>query len=67
MNPTKEEILKAVDDEEEYNGEMPRAMKKALDRADIDTIIAALRITVRLTKKGIRDRIEGLYVQNDKR
>ena len=56
----REEILKAIDNEPEYPGEMPEDMKAVFSKADIKTISEALRITVRLTKQGIRDRIVNL-------
>lgn len=55
------EILKAVDSEPEYPGEMPLEMKKVLSSSDIETIAEALRITVRLTKQSIKERITALY------
>lgn len=49
--------LRAVDDEPEYPGEMPAEMYEAI-RLHKDTMEEALRITVRLTKKAIRLRLE---------
>ena len=58
------EILKAIDDEPEYPGEMPKDMKayvlKAIECGDVDLLEEALRATVRLTKRGIRDRVVAL-------
>jgi hypothetical protein len=50
------DILKAVADEPEYPGEMPDEMWAAI-KDDRDAATKALQITVRLTKRGIRDRI----------
>jgi len=54
--------LRAVDDEPEYPGQMPPEMKTclqvAVDTRDFDLLVETMRITVRLTKKGIRSRIE---------
>jgi len=55
-----QDVLKAVDDEPEYPDAMPEDMKKALSTGDIELITETLRITVRLTKEGIRQRIEQL-------
>lgn len=49
--------FQAVDDEPEYPGEMPDEMYEAI-RQHKDTMEEALRITVRLTKKAIRLRLE---------
>lgn len=49
--------FRAVDDEPEYPGEMPNEMYEAI-RQHKDTMEEALRITVRLTKKAIRLRLE---------
>ena len=58
---TTEEALKAIEDEPEYPGKMPNEMKetlrKAMEQHDMDLLVEALRITVRLTKEGIRNRI----------
>jgi len=54
--------LKAVDDEPEYPGQMPPEMKTriqvAVDTRDFDLLVEIMRLTVRLTKQGIRKRIE---------
>ena len=53
--------LKAVDDEPEYPGKMPREMEEilraAIQHSDVDLLVETLRISVRLTKEGIRNRI----------
>jgi hypothetical protein len=59
---TKEEILKAIDDEPELPGVAPSELKNAFYAAcsnfDYNFIVEALRISVRETKKGITNRIE---------
>lgn len=58
------ELLKAVDDEPELPGDMPEAMWLALrvmvEQNDREGMIEALRIAVRHTKSGIRDRVKAL-------
>ena len=58
------DLLKAVDDEPELPGDMPEAMWLALrvmvEQNDREGMIEALRIAVRHTKSGIRDRIKAL-------
>ena len=49
--------LKAVSDEPEYPGHMPDGMWQAIGEHK-DVAEKAMRITVRLTKEGIRKRIE---------
>ena len=49
--------LKAVSDEPEYPGHMPDGMWQAIGEHK-DVAEEAMRITVRLTKEGIRKRIE---------
>ena len=53
---TIENALRAVDDEPEYTDKMPDEMWEAI-KGDREAMTEALRITVRLTKKGIKDRI----------
>lgn len=52
----RERCLKAVDDEPEFPGEMPDEVWNAFV-ADRDMVTKALRLAVRQTKAGIRDRI----------
>lgn len=52
-------VLQAIEDEEEFPGEIPDEMYRMLLNADKQTMVEALRIVVRLTKQGIRDRIIG--------
>jgi hypothetical protein len=52
----RDRCLCAVDEEPEYPGDMPDEMWEAI-RGDRDAMAEALRVTVRLTKKGIRERI----------
>lgn len=53
-------VLKAVDDEPEYPGDMPDALWTALLARDRGLVSEAFRLTVKLTKQGIRDRIKAL-------
>lgn len=55
-----EQVLKAVDDEEELTGDMPDEMYEALKGGDRDILCEVLRIVVRQTKLGIKNRIVGL-------
>ena len=54
-------VLKAIDDEPEYPGEIPDSLKNALldamKRQDLEFLIFVLRRTVSLTKTGIKKRI----------
>lgn len=52
----RERCLQAVKDEPELPGEMPDAMWNKI-AGDRDAITEALRIAVKQTKRGIRDRI----------
>jgi polyhydroxyalkanoate synthesis regulator phasin len=52
----RERCVSAVEAEEEYPGRMPDEMWEAI-RGDRDAMEAALRITVKLTKDGIKSRI----------
>ncbi len=52
----KEMVMKAIDDEPEYPGEMPDEMWEAI-KNDKDAVTMALRLTVRLTKCGIKVRL----------
>ena len=56
MNFTEEIIRKAIDDEPEFPDEMPNDMFEAI-RNDKDAITKALRLTVQLTKSGIKERL----------
>ena len=60
-------VLKAVDDEPELPGEIPPDMWHALQGAaligDQAFISEALRIAVRQTKQGIRERLEAIWHQ----
>jgi hypothetical protein len=49
-------ILKAIDDEPEYPGDMPDYIWNVLN-GDKDATLKTLRLTVSLTKKAIRNRI----------
>jgi hypothetical protein len=49
--------LKAISDEPEYPGHMPDGMWQAIGEHK-DVAEEAMRLTVRLTKEGIRKRIE---------
>lgn len=57
-------VIDAIDAEPEYPGEPPEDMYIALTRAvkarDMDFIFEAMRITVRLTKQEIRERVNAL-------
>ena len=61
----KQTILKAIEDEPEYPGELPENLKSILETAvvtnDLDLLTEALRVTVRLTKQGIKDRVLSLF------
>lgn len=62
MNPTMLEVLKAVDEEEEYAGEMPDSLLEYVEKNhDSKAIIDLLRRTVGITKRNIRARVLGLY------
>ena len=54
-------VMVAIDAEPEFPGEMPDTLlaklQAALDENSIELLATALRETVKLTKKGIRDRI----------
>lgn len=52
-------VLRAVDDEPEYPGDIPDEMWNEV-RSDRELLAEALRLTVRSTKQGIRARIESL-------
>jgi hypothetical protein len=49
-------VLKAIDDEPEYPGDMPDHIWNALN-GDKDATLKALRLTASLTKRGIRNRV----------
>ena len=53
----KEAVLKAVDDEEELNDGMPDAMWEAI-RNDRDAMAECLRLSVRMTKDNIKERLK---------
>jgi len=64
-----ETIIDAVNAEPELPGKMSGKMKtvvqKALDNKDLDLLEELMRIVVRSTKKGIRERISKLpYVED---
>jgi hypothetical protein len=69
MNYLQEAILKCVDDEPECPDEPPEEMIEALQTAimnnDIDLLIECLRITVRLTKEGIAERIKTFFKEGN--
>lgn len=52
-------LSKAINDEPEYPGKMPDEMWEAM-KGDRDAVTEALRLTVKLTKKGIRNRFMGI-------
>ncbi len=52
----KAEGMKAIDDEPEYPDAMPDEMWEEI-KNDRDAMTEALRLTVRLTKQGIKDRL----------
>lgn len=64
-----EEVIKAVDDEPEFPGEMPdqiyEVIKDAISREDKDYIQECFRETVKLTKEHIRERIIDRYSKED--
>jgi hypothetical protein len=49
-------VLKAIDDEPEYPGKMPDVMFEMI-KNDKSAMEEAMRITVRLTKIGIKNRV----------
>jgi len=53
---SKSHLESAIDGEPEYPGKMPDEMWKAI-QGNRDKMEEALRITVRLTKEGIRSRL----------
>ena len=57
-------VLQAIDDEPEFTDEMPdemrTAMLQALETRDVDVLAEVLRMTVRMTKQGIRECVEKL-------
>jgi len=53
----RQRCLQAIDDEEEFPGDMPDEMWEALNGCDRQTLTEALRLTVKLTKQGIRERV----------
>lgn len=58
---TLKNILNDIDDEPVFPGEMPfemhNALQKAIDEKDMDLLSEAMRIAVRQTKIGIRERV----------
>ena len=58
------DIIQAIEDEPELPGDPPEKLRLALrvimERKDMDALIELLRITTRITKQSIRDRIESL-------
>jgi hypothetical protein len=50
------DVLKAIEDEPELPGKIPEEMYQAL-QGDRDACAEAFRIAVRLTKKGILERV----------
>lgn len=51
------EVEKAIDDEPEYPDEMPDEMWEKI-KYDRDAVTEALRLTVQLTKEGIKERLK---------
>jgi len=63
-NITLSAVLKAIDDEPEYPGKMPDEMFEAI-KNDRDAMEEGMRITVRLTKLGIKNRVMELDKENE--
>lgn len=59
-------VLKAIEDEEEFYGEMPDKIYKALKSGNKKTIAEVLRIVVKLSKSGIKERILNIFENNNK-
>lgn len=59
-----ERVARAIDEEPELPGEMPDAMRivleQAIDTRDMDLLIELLRITIRQTKRGIKERVSAI-------
>ena len=59
-----ERVAMAIDEEPELPGEMPDAMRivleQAIDTRDMDLLIELLRITIRQTKRGIKERVSAI-------
>lgn len=55
------DVMKAIDDEPEFPGKMPKEMELALQKAmqeqDLDLLIELMKISVRLSKEGIKERV----------
>jgi hypothetical protein len=58
---TLDKVFAAIDSEPEYPGEMPEDLKVLLENAlknlDLNLLTQALRISVKSTKEGIKQRI----------
>lgn len=56
-------VYAAIDAEEELSDEPPKEMQDWLEHATPDTIMEAMRIAVRQTKDGIRNRVKALIAE----
>ena len=63
---SKEEVLKVIDEEPEYPGPIPDAMWTAIN-GNRDLTTETLRLSVRLTKSEITNRINALQVNRGRR
>ena len=57
-------IIKAVNDEEEFPGDMPDDMFDALTAMNPEQLAEAMRISTRLTKSNIIERISEVFNSN---
>jgi hypothetical protein len=61
----REAVFKVVDDEPEFPGEMPDEMKERMRQAlceqDLGLLTEMLRVSVKLTKEGIRERLVTVF------
>ena len=57
-------MLKAIDDEPEYLGDCPDELWNAIN-GDRDATVEALRLTVRFTKNGIKERFLAVIKQTE--
>jgi hypothetical protein len=58
-------IVKAIDDEEEFEGEITEKVFSFASSSPT-AMAEALRMACKLTKKGIRERIESLFEEQEK-
>ena len=59
----RKELIKCVDDEPEMPGEIPQTIFMSFKLGDEEYIATTLRSIVKLTKKGIRERIDNYLAQ----